>query len=230
MPKFTDISGQKFNKLTVVKYAGKYKLGGSQWLCICDCGTEIIIRAQAIKSGNTPSCGCLSKPHNITNKKFSRLTAIKFSSKKGRQHYWLFLCDCGNKVTAKKNHVIAGKIRSCGCLKVEETIKRFTTHGLTGIPEHNIWFGMKDRCNNPNHHARKNYGGKGIKVCERWMDFANFYSDMGPRPSPKHSIDRVNNDGDYEPGNCKWATMKEQNAPGRRRKAIRRQNALSPQA
>jgi hypothetical protein len=76
--------------------------------------------------------------------------------------------------------------------------------------EYRIWNGMKSRCLNPNRKDYPRYGGRGVTVCERWLRFENFYADMGPRPSPKHSIDRIDNDGNYEPGNCKWATLAEQ--------------------
>jgi hypothetical protein len=105
-----------------------------------------------------------------------------------------------------------GTSQSCGCLRRElQTIR--AKHGGTKSSEHNIWLGIYQRCFNENHPAYHSYGGRGITVCERWRDangFANFLADMGRRPSPKHSIDRKNNDGNYEPDNCRWATSKEQ--------------------
>jgi len=86
-----------------------------------------------------------------------------------------------------------------------------TKHGMTESPEYRIWCGMKDRCGNPQYPKYHRYGGRGIRVCDRWQNsFENFYVDMGQRPSVKFSIDRINNDGNYEPGNCRWATAKEQ--------------------
>lgn len=86
-------------------------------------------------------------------------------------------------------------------------------HGMFGTPEYNSWLGMKNRVLNPNHQSYNNYGGRGIKISDRWVNsFLNFYSDVGPRPGPGYSIDRIDNDGNYEPGNVKWSTRKEQNS------------------
>jgi hypothetical protein len=92
---------------------------------------------------------------------------------------------------------------------------KYGKHGLTRSAEHHVWKGIKARCNNPNNPGYNNYGARGIKLCERWLTFANFFEDMGTRPSPAHSIERINNDRGYEPGNCKWATRIEQNRNSR---------------
>jgi len=119
-----------------------------------------------------------------------------------------------------------GKTRSCGCRIIQVlTANGYAMRqhgesksvGRAASPEYRTWDGMKERCRNPNHKAYANYGGRGISVCERWLDFESFLLDMGRRPSPTHSIDRINNDGNYEPGNCRWATRDEQNRNQRRR-------------
>lgn len=120
-------------------------------------------------------------------------------------------CECGTERELDLGSVVRGETRSCGCLRDEVTTARSTKHGMAGSPEHVAWLAMKQRCCDP---AAKNYpwyGAKGVRVCERWAgDFAAFYADMGPKPSPTHSIDRIDPFGNYEPGNCRWATKTEQ--------------------
>lgn len=126
---------------------------------------------------------------------------------------WLCHCDCGNDLVARSRDLRSGNTKSCGCLKMDLTRVRFTTHGYCkeGKPnqEYTTWKGMRQRCNDPNADNYPRYGGRGISVCARWSDFSLFLADMGPRPEGT-SIDRINNDGNYEPGNCRWATAVEQ--------------------
>lgn len=128
-------------------------------------------------------------------------------------------CDCGSIEVFRLPALRSGKTQSCGCLALEMAIERghkyggqTKTHGGTGTAEYQIWLGMKARCLNPNSPGYERYGARGIGVCQRWIDsFPAFLADMGPRPSEVHSIDRYpNQSGNYEPGNCRWATAKEQ--------------------
>jgi hypothetical protein len=117
---------------------------------------------------------------------------------------WLCLCDCGKEKPVFGAHLRNGDAKSCAC-----GLLGFT-HGKSRTPEYLAWQSLNYRCNNPNNASFPDYGGRGISVCERWSDFPNFLSDMGTRPSPLHSLDRIDNDGNYEPSNCRWATAQEQ--------------------
>jgi len=139
--------------------------------------------------------------------KFNKLTAIEFVEYRNKRSYWLFTCDCGQSVVADSWAVSRGKRGSCGCTLRPNRL----THGKTRTPEYNSWGGIKNRCYNIRNPKYPRYGGRGITVCDRWKDsFENFFADMGLKPSSEHSIDRINNDGDYTPDNCRWATPKEQ--------------------
>jgi hypothetical protein len=128
-----------------------------------------------------------------------------------RQQRALMQCDCGSEPKpVDVSSLRLRKTRSCGCLNHENRQKNSLTHGMSGCPEYLVWQGMLRRCRNVRDKAYPNYGGRGIKVCARWHVFENFFSDMGPRPSSDVTIERTNNDGDYEPGNCIWATHHQQ--------------------
>lgn len=154
----------------------------------------------------------------IANHKFGRLTAIRRVRKGPSRSGWIWfcVCECGGSKEVLVAHLRNGAVKSCGCLIVENAQGLFTTHGATGTPEHGIWKALVRRCHNPNVKDYPNYGGRGITVFADWMGdggFQKFTSYMGARPSPRHSIDRYPNpNGNYAPGNVRWATPKEQAA------------------
>lgn len=163
----------------------------------------------------------MPKALDLADIKHGRLLAIKRDGSRHGNALWLCQCDCGNKCTIVAYDFKICKVSSCGCLQKEIASLKCTErnklqgdlnvkHRMGHLPEYMVWVGMRQRCNNSSNDRYLDYGGRGIKVCKQWDDFKQFYSDMGPRPSAGLSIERMNNNGNYEPSNCKWATAKEQ--------------------
>ena len=153
----------------------------------------------------------------LTGQRFGRLVVEERSENDaGGRATWKCRCDCGESCVVKAHNLARGSTRSCGCYRRETSAARSRTHGQTRTPTHTSWSSMWGRCSNPADPAWKYYGARGISVCARWVSFENFLADMGERPEGK-TLDRwPNNDGNYEPGNCRWATPAEQNANRRR--------------
>lgn len=155
--------------------------------------------------------------HNLVGQRFGELTVLSFHSSDGQNAFWVCSCSCG-KVSRpiRATCLLRGTTSSCGCLQKKLVSARFKgnaarlTHGFSKTLTYRSWIQMIQRCTNPKAPNWKYYGGRGINVCDRWLSLHNFLADMGPRPSGK-SIDRFpDNDGNYEPGNCRWATQSEQ--------------------
>lgn len=148
------------------------------------------------------------KAVNLTTKSFGRWTVLEFSHTSKKVYYWKCRCECGAIKAIASANLIRGKSLSCGCLAKELASKREKTHGLSKSRTYRIWAGMKTRCTNPNETSWKYYGGRGIKLCDRWEKFQNFLEDMGEAPSKSHSIERMNVNGNYCKENCRWIEFK----------------------
>lgn len=147
---------------------------------------------------------------DLTGQRFSRLVVVGRApnkSEKDTNARWHCRCDCGRMCIAYGQDLRREKFKSCGCLNAERIYK----HGQSRTKEYRTWLTMRQRCENPNNGAYGQYGGAGVTVCERWMSYEAFREDMGPAPSLRHTIDRIDGTKGYEPGNCRWATYAEQN-------------------
>ena len=151
---------------------------------------------------------------DLSGRRFGRVTVVRFDHRSAhRRSMWLCRCDCGTELVAMDSN-LKGKTASCGCLRREVLSGLYTTHGHSkhaGTPEYESWCAMRARIAARSGARWRNYGSRGITACARWESFENFLADMGPRP-PGTSLDRINNDGNYEPGNCRWATAQQQNS------------------
>jgi hypothetical protein len=156
----------------------------------------------------------MTRPLCLIGKRFGSLTVqARASSNRDGKARFTCLCDCGRASVVYGRCLVTGHTRSCGCARAAATAALFTTHGMKRSVEYRTWGHIKTRCLNARNPAFPRYGGRGIAVCERWASsFPAFYEDMGPRPSPKHSIDRIDPNGNYEPGNCRWALPGQQNS------------------
>jgi hypothetical protein len=230
--KWIDLAGKRFARLVVMKYAGRYK-----WVCACDCGAVAIVHRGSLRNGHTRSCGCLKieltsarSRVNLVGRRFGRWKVINYAG----YRKWACVCACGTQRDVAGSNLQQGFSRSCGCLRREQVRARFTTHGMSKTLEYSRWKSMKARCFNPNNKAYKDYGGRGILPIEDWggrHSFPAYFADTGT-PPPGMSLDRIDVNGGYTPGNVRWADRKTQmqnRRPRRKRAAVnRRQNEPLP--
>lgn len=161
----------------------------------------------------------MGKVKDMTGQVFGRITVIRQDGYIAKQAAWLCRCLCGQEWRVRGNSLRNGDTKSCSCATRDRIASLNATHGLTKTPEYRSWAAMKTRCLNTGNHAYKLYGGRGITICSQWLNsFETFLRDMGPRPTAKHSLDRIDTNGNYEPENCRWATTSEQ---GRNRRKVK---------
>ena len=150
----------------------------------------------------------MAVPLSVLGKRFGKLVAVEELARERGMRRWRLRCDCGNdRIALQKAFCSGGSMKSCGCANIHHS----QSHGLSKAPEYRHWINMISRCENPDTPGFENYGGRGISVCQEWREsFPRFYQDLGRRPSGRHSVDRIDVNGNYEPTNCRWATQTEQ--------------------
>ena len=215
----TPMIGRRFGRLDVVADEGPTTSRDTYYGCLCDCGERVVKRGKHLRAGLAVSCGCHARIS--VDSRFGRLTVIGDApADRGKNRCYECRCDCGAEKVVRGTSLLAGTTKSCGCLHREGQAARIKAERPALIHGHaqngrtsrtwNSWAAAIKRCTNPNNHNWPRYDGRGSMGCERWRNsFALFLHDMGERP-PGRTLDRIDPDGNYEPGNCRWATPLQQ--------------------
>ena len=215
-----DITGQQFGYWTALYY-----VGGAKWHCRCKCGAEKEIGSFDLRRGRAKSCGCMERlqyEKAMIGRRFGRLVVLSRADDRilncgKRRILWNVRCDCGNERVVGTHSLFSGETQSCGCLGRERVGNAHRKHGQSGTRLYNLWNTIKARCEYATVNGYKNYGGRGIKVCDEWRNnyqafrdwaYENGYDENAPKG--QYTIDRIDVNGNYEPSNCRWIDNKTQ--------------------
>jgi hypothetical protein len=231
---FKNLTDQRFGRLIAIARGPDIEeRNGTRrvvaWTCKCDCGATILVRSATLMYGTSRSCGCQvaatskRKAVDIIGQRFGRLTVVsRAGSTNEGKACWNCRCECGQTITAQGKDLRTGHTKSCGCWRRYITGEYARIHGMKNTPEYRSWSQAKGRCNSQTNESYERYGGRGITMAYEWENsFEAFYAHIGPRPAG-HTLDRIDNEKGYQPGNVRWATPTQQSNNRRPRRWRRR--------